>query len=342
MARYVIGPAIAALVAVAACSTGDAGSGSGATTTTDTAPPSSENPAPRLETFEVPDGAGPHDVAPAVDGGIWFTAQRAGYLGHLDPASRAVTQVPLGTGSRPHGVIVGRDRAAWVTDSGQNAIVRVDGTTREVRRFPLPADRPNVNLNTAAFDGNGVLWFTGQGGFYGRLDPATGDMTVYQAPRGPGPYGITVTPTGAVYYASLAGNHIARVDPATGAATPIDPPTAQQGARRVWTDSRGLIWVSEYNAGQVGRYDPASGQWREWRLPGGRPQTYAVYVDDRDMVWASDFGANTIVRFDPATERFTTVALPDGAGSARQLLGRPAEIWGATSGADLIFVIRNG
>src|SRR2546430_7496995 len=39
-------------------------------------------------------------------------------------------------------------------------------------------------------------------------------------------------------------------------ALPIfDSPTPRQGARRVWTDSRGMIWVSEWNAGQVGRYD---------------------------------------------------------------------------------------
>jgi virginiamycin B lyase len=148
---------VAVLVAVAAC-TGDVGRGPtpGGPAATAT-PPSAEDAGLRLETFQVPGGAGPHDVAPAADGGVWFTAQRAGYLGHLDPASRVVTQVPLGPGSQPHGVIVDADRAAWVTDSGLNAIVRVDGSTREVRRFPLPADRPDVHLNTAAFDTRGVL-----------------------------------------------------------------------------------------------------------------------------------------------------------------------------------------
>ena len=63
-------------------------------------------------------------------------------------------------------------------DSGLNAIVRVDSGSREVRRFSLPPDRPNVNLKTAAFDGHGVLWFTGQAGFYGRIDPRTGDVRV--------------------------------------------------------------------------------------------------------------------------------------------------------------------
>src|SRR4030095_11003616 len=116
-----------------------------------------------------------------------------------------------GAGSAPHGVIVGADGAAWVTDGGLNAIVRVDARTRAVRTFPLPADRAGANLNTATFDGAGMLWFTGQAGVYGRLDPGSGRMTVYDAPGGRGPYGMATTPAGQVYYASLAGSHIARV-----------------------------------------------------------------------------------------------------------------------------------
>jgi virginiamycin B lyase len=237
-------------------------------------------------------------------------------------------------------VIVGPDGAPWITDGGLNAIVRVDPATEEVRSFPLPADRPRANLNTAAFDRRGILWFTGQAGIYGRLDPATGEMQVFDAPRGAGPYGITTTPEGAVYYASLAGNHIARIDLETGAATVLEPPTAGQGARRVWSDSRGRIWVSEYTAGQVAVYDPAGGSWREWRLPGERPLAYAVYVDERDMVWLSDFGANALVRFDPEREQFDVFPLPSPRGQVRQILGRPGEVWGAESGADKLIVVR--
>ena len=69
----------------------------------------------------------------------------------------------------------------------------------------------------------------------------------------------------------------------------------------MWSDSKGRIWVSEWNAGQLGLYDPQTNAWREWRLPGDRPQAYAVYVDERDIVWVSDWGADTIVSFDPAT-----------------------------------------
>jgi virginiamycin B lyase len=292
--------------------------------------------------FTVPPGEGPHDVAPAADGTVWYTAQRQGALGLLDPRTGHVQQIPLGRGSAPHGVIVGPDGAAWVTDSGLNAIVRVDRTTHAVRTFPLPDARPSVNLNTATFDRAGRLWFTGQGGVYGRLDPGTGEMQVWDAPRGTGPYGIATTPDGTVFYASLAGNHIARIDVATGRATVIDPPTRGQGARRVWSDSKGRVWVSEWNSGQVSVLEPSTGAWRSWKLPGKKPRAYAVYVDENDRVWLTDFAANAILRFDPVSERFTSFPSDRPSANVRQMLGRKGEVWGAESGTDRLVRVRYG
>lgn len=289
--------------------------------------------------FPVQSGSHPHDVAPAPDGTVWYTAQRTGELGRLDPETGEFHHIPLGSGSQPHGVIVGPDDAAWVTDSGLNAIVRVDPETEAVEVFPLPDDAPNANLNTATFDGNGILWFTGQNGVYGRVDPETGEVEVFDAPRGRGPYGIATTPGGDVYYASLAGSHIAKIDIETGDVTVIEPPTPNQGARRIWSDSEGRLWVSEWNAGQLGMYDPADESWQEWRLPGDNPMPYAVYVDERDDVWMSDFGNNSLVRFDPETETFETYAIPNPGAAVRQILGREGEVWGAESGADSLILV---
>jgi virginiamycin B lyase len=292
----------------------------------------------KLVEFPVGRGQHPHDVAPAVDGGVWYTAQSTGELGYLDPKTGATRMVRLGSGSSPHGVIVGPDGAPWITDSGQNAMVRVDPASSEVKIFKLPG--ANVNLNTAAFDRSGILWFTGQRGYYGRVDPKSGEVKVMEAPRGAGPYGITATPDGAIFYASLAGNHIASVDVRESVATPIDPPTARQGARRVWSDSKGQIWVSEWNSGQVSRYEPSTRAWKQWKMPGNNPMAYAVFVDDQDIVWLTDFGANAIVRFDPRTEKFTSYAHPQPNAAVRQILGRQGEVWGAMSGQDKLLLIR--
>ena len=292
--------------------------------------------------YPVPDGAHPHDVAPAPDGPVWYTAQGMGALGRLDPRTGRAERILLGKGSSPHGVIIGPDGAPWITDSGLNAIVRVDPATREVKAFPLPDGSGRANLNTAVFDAQGLLWFTGQNGVYGRLDPKTGRMDVFDAPQGRGPYGISAAPGGAVYYASLAGSHIARIDTSTGRASVIEPPTQDQGARRVWPDSRGRIWVSEWNSGQVSVYDPDSGAWRSWRLPGRSPRAYAVYVDENDTVWLTDFGANAIMRFDPGTGTFTGFPSDRRGANVRLLLGRRGEVWGAESGTDRLVVIVTG
>lgn len=308
------------------------------TTTTPATPTVAPATATGLRAYPVPAGSRPHDVAVAKDGTVWYTAQGLGRLGRLDPRTGQVREVPLGAGSSPHGVIVGPDEAAWVTDTGRNAMIRVDHRTLAVREHAMP--RPGLGMHTAVFDGRGTLWFTGNAGWYGRLVPATGTVDVYAAPDGSGPYGITVTPDGTVWFASLNRHYVARVDPATGRATRVRPPTESQGARRVWSDSRGRVWVSEWDAGQVAVYDPATNKWREWRLPGADPMAYAVYVDDEDVVWLSDFGADALVRFDPETEEFTAYPLPGEPGNVRQIHGRAGEVWGAESAADTLVVLR--
>jgi virginiamycin B lyase len=237
-------------------------------------------------------------------------------------------------------VIQGPDKAAWLTDGGLNAIVRVGWPDRSVRVYPLPAARRGANLNTASFDHDGDLWFTGQAGVVGKLAVKSGSVSVKDAPRGTGPYGICTTPHGDVWWCSLAGSFIARIDRVSGDSTIVEPPTAKQGARRVWSDSQSRIWVSEWLSGNVSMHDPAKAIWRTWHLPGPTPRPYAVYVDDRDMVWLSDWGSNAIVRFDPGSETFERVALANDGAGVRQILGRPDEVWLPESGTEHISMLR--
>src|SRR5680860_825433 len=290
--------------------------------------------AAEVQYYDLGPGDHPHDVAPAPDGTVWYTAQHKGALGRLDPKTGKISRVPLGEGSRPHGVIVGPNGDAWVTDGGLNAIVRVDGKTEKVEVFPLPEAASNANMNTPAIDGEGRVWFTGQTGFYGRLDPKTGKMDVWKSPKGRGPYGIAATPSGEIYYVSLAGSFLGKPDMETGETTVIEPKTENAGTRRVWSDSKGRLWVSEWNVGNLSVYDPALKSWTVQRLPDRDPHAYAVYVDDKDKVWVTDFGANAILSFDPKTKSFQDFPSDKPEAAVRQLNGRAGEVWGAESGAD--------
>jgi virginiamycin B lyase len=289
--------------------------------------------------FNLPAGSRPHDAAPGPAGQIWYTAQRQGALGIIDIASGKVRQVPLGEGSAPHGVVQAADGTAWITDGGQNAIVRYDPTSGKIDVWKLPQDSGYTNLNTGAFDKEGVHWFTGQNGIYGKVD-ASGKVQVWKDPEGRGPYGIDAAPDGEIWYVSLAGSHLAKVDRADGSVTLIEPPHENAGLRRVWADSKGDLWISGWNSGKLYRYRPASGEWTSFDLPGDKPQAYAVYVDPRDRVWVSDFTSNNTLVFDIASETF--VATVPGSGpnaQVRQILGRGNEVYLPESGLDRLMLV---
>ena len=75
--------------------------------------PSSARAQVAVQAYALPSGGGfPHDVAVGSDGIVWYTAQRSGQLGRLDPATGKVDLIPLGAGAAPHGVIIGPDGAS--------------------------------------------------------------------------------------------------------------------------------------------------------------------------------------------------------------------------------------
>jgi virginiamycin B lyase len=154
--------------------------------------------------------------------------------------------------------------------------------------------------------------------------------------------GITASPIGTMFFASLAGSYVAYINPKNGSAVVIEPPTPDRGARRVWSDSQGKIWVSELNPGKLGMYNPVNGKWKEWKLPGTNPMPYAVFVDEKDILWMNDFGSNAFVRFDPKSETFTVLKIPSQGTNVRQIPGIPREIWEAESGTDKIVTVKTG
>lgn len=98
-----------------------------------------------IQAYALPSGGGfPHDVAVGPDGIAWYTAQRSGLLGRLDPATGKVDLIPLGPGAAPHGVIIGPDHAPWITEGGTNAIVRFHPETETFEAFP--SDRRGANV----------------------------------------------------------------------------------------------------------------------------------------------------------------------------------------------------
>jgi virginiamycin B lyase len=289
--------------------------------------------------YPVPAGAGPRDVAPATDGRVWFTAQRQGAVGLLDPLSGATQMIPLGTGASPRTLVVDQDGAAWVADPGQDALVRIDSVELKVRTFPLEGSAAGIGLAGLALDRNGDLWFTGERGYYGRLTTASGRLDTWPAPDGAGPDGITAAPNGEVWYANPKARHIARIDRATGQATPVRVPAESAAPHLIWSDSRGTLWISEVG-GHLSRFDPLGEAWSRWEIPGDQADARALYVDEQQRVWLSDFSSNAILRFNPFSRHFARFPSDQPDARVTRLAGRTGEVWGAESARDRLVMIK--
>src|SRR3954462_11098551 len=80
-------------------------------------PSPAQDQAPERQVYQLTKSAYPHNLAPAPDGKVWYSAQQIGALGILDPKTGGARHVPLGKGSAPHGVSQGPDGAAWSSAS---------------------------------------------------------------------------------------------------------------------------------------------------------------------------------------------------------------------------------
>ena len=110
-----------------------------------------------------PRTAGIHSVIPAPDGTVWFTEAALDRIGHLDPATKEITEfqnTPLPDGRRTgaHTIRVDEQGLVWV--SGGPAISLFDPKTEKFEHFDLggtygnvvgPERRPVVHLVPAGW-----------------------------------------------------------------------------------------------------------------------------------------------------------------------------------------------
>ena len=189
----------------------------------------------------------------------------------LDPKTGKHEQIPLGPGPAPHGVIVGagRRRLDHRRRAERDRALRSDDQEREA--VPLPQELPERQPQHRRLRQGRQLWFTGQNGVYGRVDPETGKIEAWKSPQGRGPYGIAATPSGDVWYVSLAGDYH------RAGSTPRPAPRGRRAAdagRRARAASgrtpRACCGSASGTAGELGRYDPAAKTWKTYPLPKSR------------------------------------------------------------------------
>lgn len=233
--------------------------------------------------YDLPEGAGPHNLIVGDDGAVWYAGNRDRHIGKLDPATGEITRyaMPDSAARDPHTLTWGEDGAIWFTVQGGNFVGRMNPETGDVKLVRVPT--PNARPYGIVIDAQGRPWIDEFGtNKIGTIDPATMELEEIALPREAArPRRGAITSDGAVWYVDYAKGYLGRLDPATR---------------------------------QVREWQLPGGE-------GSRP--YAMTVDDKDRLWMVETGSdpNRFVGFDPETEEFFgETAVPSGGGTVRHMV----------------------
>lgn len=247
-----------------------------------------------FERFDLPEGAGPHNVIVTEDQEIWYAGNRAAHLGHLDPVSGDIEQVatPEDRAADPHTLVEDSKGRIWFTSQWSNHIGRYDRESGEIKLVGVSEERSRPY--GIKLDANGDAWVALFGtNKLAHIDAESFELTEIELPREEArPRRLTIVDSG-IWYGDYAKGYLGHYDPASEAFREWRMPGGEEsGAYAMASDDQGRIWFVE-----------------TWQDP------------------------NRFVGFDPKTESFfATGEVPSGGGTVRHMVFDPEtnSIWFGT------------
>lgn len=237
-------------------------------------------------------------VSPS-DGNIFITPSMQQAMLEFDVNNKQFIVHRMPDGFYPHTIRVDQRDRVWFTLAVSSQVAMFDRKTQQFHMIDLPARNLKERMIIASLPAIFALppaW---------RPQPAPDE----EGTGLPMPYGIDVTPDGAVWVARLYANDIARIDPDTLAVEMIDFP--YRGPRRLRTDDDGKLWIVAFQDGLLVSYDPATKVYKDFPLPVRNEIPYALNVDrTRGHVWVNGNQSDSLLRFDIATEEWLRMPLP--------------------------------
>ncbi|MBI4888526.1 MAG: lyase [Acidobacteria bacterium] len=207
--------------------------------------------------YKMPDPAARDPHTPIFDrsGILWFTVQGGNFVGRLDPKTGAVTLKQPTPRSAPYGIVILSTGTPVFDLFGRNKIGTIDPKTLEITEYTLPE---GARPRRIAVDAADIVWYTDFArGYLGRLDLKTKQVQEFPSPAGPGsqPYGISVTPDGAVWYSEsgVEPNTLVRFDPATKTFQKWNIPNGGGVVRNMVTAPNGDLLLAYSGINKVGR-----------------------------------------------------------------------------------------
>ena len=155
-------------------------------------------------------------------------------------------------------------------------------------------------------------------GTIGKLDPASGEITVFPMPdpAARDPHTPIWAEDGTTLWFTLQqSNMVGRMNTETGEIDLVTVPTT--GARPYGIDmnSQGVPWVAYNSSNKVAEVDPVTMEVREHVLPREGTTVRRLAITSDDMVWFTNSSLGALGRFNPETGEVKEWPSPSGSES---------------------------
>jgi len=284
-----------------------------------------------ITTYDLPDGAAPHDTLLDKAGNVWFSDFQHHFISKLDPETGKVTRypVPISKPGFPTGglmITMDKDGHIWEAMMGQTQFAELDPKTEKVSVYLAPdwdkGDTRSTMVDALHSNVDGKLWAKTSGGpdpghankLY-QFDLATKKFQEVMPPPGKrdiAAYGLVTDLNNNVY--GLDNNpgqrQIWRTDAKTGETTYIDLLIGVGGARRGHIDAQNRLWFSQFHANRYARYDAKTHNMTVWDVPVAYAGAYDVQFDDVKYAWGADMSTDLVQRLDVESGEWSSYLLP--------------------------------
>lgn len=213
------------------------------------------------------------------------------------------------TGGPTH-VEVGPDGDLWANEGLSDRIAHFDLETKRAREFPVPKGTQLHELETGP---DGDLWFTGLAGRFGKFDPQTEEVELFEGiSRGSTPHHIWFAPDGNYYASEIRAGRLARYDPDSGEVVESRynlPPG--NGIHNYAELPDGRTWWTLQDVDQLARFDSRRQRFDKFvDLPKGSGPHWAEYVRSDNAIWVATAFSNDVIRYDLRTGKVSVFDTP--------------------------------
>jgi Streptogramin lyase len=233
-------------------------------------------------------------------GVVWYTGNRVGKLGRLDPKTGQIREFAMPPEARdPHTPLI-RDGMVWFTSQQSDVYGRFDPATGKAQVWKVPTARALPYGMVNAPDGS--IWIALFGtNKLGHIDPATGSLREFSLPEaGARPRRLVVASDGVVWYTDFRRGRLGSYNPRDGAAKEFPSPGGESsGPYGIAIAPDGRIFYDEAGTSTIIVFDRKTAKMETVKIPTNGSIVRNISVDSaRGRVWLALSGIGRIGKID--------------------------------------------